>query len=134
MFNNTLFIALLLIIIGNLFTWFQLNLQFISEWWSERPVFTILAFSTPCGAFFYYGWRHLVDHFDGCLWPPRLVSFGIGVIIFAILAYIVKGESIDKKTIVCLILSIAIILIQTLYPNSPDSGKIEDNQVDVREK
>jgi len=76
----------------------------------------------------------LVQHFDGSLWPPRLVSFGVGVIVFAILTYIVKGEVIDKKTIVCLVLSIIIILTQTLYPNSPDSGKIEDNQVDVREK
>jgi|ETNvirenome_6_85_1030632.scaffolds.fasta_scaffold49800_2 hypothetical protein len=133
MFNHTLLFALLLLLVGNIFTWFQINLQFMSNWWSERPIFTILLFS-PCGAFFYYGWRFLVQHFDGSLWPPRLVSFGVGVIVFAVLTYIVKGEVIDKKTIVCLILSIIIILTQTLYPNSPDSGKIEDNQVDVREK
>lgn len=122
-----LIIALLLIVAGNVFTWFQVNLQFISDWWKDRPVFAILLFSTPSGAFFYYGWQFLVEYFEGNLWPPRLVSFGIGIIIFAILAYIIKGEIIDKKTIVCLLLSVVIILIQTLSPKSSDFSKIEDN-------
>lgn len=88
---------------------------------------TVILFSTPAGAFFYYGWRFLVEYFEGNLWPPRLFSFGIGIIIFAALAYVIKGEIIDKKTIVCLFLSIVIILIQTLSPKTPNLNKIKDD-------
>jgi len=132
--NNPLFIALALIIIGNIFTWFQVNLQFLYEWWDNRPLFSIFAFSTPIGACFYFGWRYLVEHFDGNLWPARLISFGIGVIIFALLSYWIKGEALDKKTILCLFLSICIILIQTFYPDSSVSGKIEKDDAHLDEK
>lgn len=127
MFNHTLFLALFFIVAGNIFTWFQVNLQFISDWWKERPMFAILFFSTPSGALFYYGWQFLVKYFDGNLWPPRLISFGVGIIIFAILAYIVKGEVIDNKTIICLFLSIVIILIQMHSVKSPNFNKTKDS-------
>ena len=127
MLNKILLFALILIIAGNILSWFQLNLQFISDWWRDRPMITVVLFSTPAGAFFYYGWRFLVEYFEGNLWPPRLFSFGIGIIIFAALAYIIKGEIIDKKTIVCLFLSVVIILIQTLSPKTPNLSKIKND-------
>ena len=127
MLNHPLIFALLFIIAGNILTWFQVNLQFISDWWRDRPMFTILLFSTPAGALFYYGWRFLVEYFEGSLWPPRLFSFGIGIIIFSTLAYMVKGEVLDKKTIACLFLSIIIILIQTLPPKTFSLNKIKDS-------
>lgn len=127
MLNKILLFALILIIAGNILSWFQLNLQFISDWWRDRPMITVVLFSTPAGAFFYYGWRFLVEYFEGNLWPPRLFSFGIGIIIFSTLAYMVKGEVLDKKTIACLFLSIIIILIQTLPPKTFSLNKIKDS-------
>jgi len=132
--NNPLLFALFLIVIGNIFTWFQVNLQFLYDWWEQRPLFSIIAFSTPVGACFYYGWKYLVEYFDGSLWPARLISFGIGVIIFALLSYLVKGEDMDKKTIFCLLLSVCIILIQTFYPDSSVSGKIDKDDAHLEEK
>ena len=41
-----------------------------------------------------------------------LILFGVATIIFTIMSYIMKGEGINAKTAVCILLSFLIILIQ----------------------
>ena len=114
-------LIVILFILANILAWFQSNSQFIWSWWYERPMFTVLIYSVPTSLAFYYGWRYAVEAFDGSLWGARMFVFGIATIVFAILSYVFKGEGINLKTTVCLILSFAIILIQVLWKTPPSS-------------
>ena len=122
-------LALILLSIGNVLAWFQGNLQFISDWWYNRPLLTIMLFATPTATCFYFGWRFLVEYLNDSLWSARLFSFGIGVILFAFLSYFMKGETIDKKTGICILLSLIIVFIQTFYKDDGPTS-IEVNQVE----
>jgi hypothetical protein len=51
------------------------------------------------------------EHF-GAFWNMRLAGFGIGTIIFGVLAWTLIGEVPTLKTIISLLLALAIILIQ----------------------
>ena len=42
----------------------------------------------------------------------RLAGFGIGTIVFGLMAWMMVGEIPTLKTIICLLLGLAIILIQ----------------------
>jgi hypothetical protein len=53
--------------------------------------------------------------FDGESWPSRLIGFGIGVVIFSLLSWILFKEGITPKTFICLILALGIILVQILW-------------------
>ena len=112
-------LALLFLLIGNFLAWFQGNLQFISDWWYNKPWLTIALFSVPTASFFFFGWRFLVEHLDDSLWSARLFSFGLGTLLFAILSHFVKGEVVTKKTVICILLSVSIVLIQAFWNDEP---------------
>ncbi len=59
--------------------------------------------------------KHFVDAYGGLIWPSRIIGFGIGVIVFTIMAQILFGEPLTSKTIACLILSLGIILVQLFW-------------------
>ena len=134
--NNLLAAALGLLLLGNILAWFQGNLQFVSDWWYSRPFFTIIIFAIPTATCFFFGWRFLVEYLDESLWSARLFSFGLGTIIFALFSFYIKGEGLNKKTIICLLLSVSIILIQTLWPNKPSAAQKERSErgIDYFEK
>ena len=51
------------------------------------------------------------EHF-GAFWNMRLAGFGLGTIIFGVLSWWLIGEIPTLKTLICILLAIAIILIQ----------------------
>ena len=51
------------------------------------------------------------EHF-GAFWNMRLAGFGMGTIVFGLLAWMFIGEIPTLKTMISVILAIAIILIQ----------------------
>ena len=51
------------------------------------------------------------EHF-GAFWNMRLAGFGIGTIVFGLMAWLMVGEIPTIKTLICLLLGLAIILIQ----------------------
>lgn len=120
--------SIILFIIGNILAWFQANSQFISDWWYNRPVFTVLLYSIPTSFAFFYAWRFSVESLGSSLWSARMLSFGVGVICFWALSYFIKGEGLTLKTIVCLVLSLIIVMIQALWKDPPqdDSGVLGD--------
>ena len=110
--NKPILFSIALFIVGNILAWFQA--QFISEWWYEHPITTVLMYSIPTSFAFYFGWRYAVE-FTGSLWSARMLGFGVSTIIFGILSYTLMNEGLSVKNGLCLILSIAIILIQLLW-------------------
>ena len=60
---------------------------------------------------FWWSTKWSYEHF-GAFWNMRLAGFGIGTIVFGIMAWSFIGEVPTIKTVVCLLLAVAIILIQ----------------------
>ena len=57
----------------------------------------------------------LADGFDGLLWPQRFIAFACGIIIFSILTWVLKGEGINTKTMISLILALCLVSIQVFW-------------------
>jgi len=75
-----------------------------SLWW-------IYGTSLIIAPLFFYSTKWSYEHF-GAFWNMRLAGFGIGTLIFGILTWSLIGEIPTLKTIISLMLAIAIILIQ----------------------
>ncbi len=107
--------GILFFVVANILAWFQLNSQFVWEWWSTRPVLSTLVFSFPVGLSFWHAVRSTVE-FSGSLWTTKLIGFGVGNIIFALLTWFLMKESIfTAKTLTTLTLASVIIAIQILW-------------------
>ena len=113
--DKKIIIAIILFIIANILTWFQVNSQFLWSWWRDRPLFTVIIYAIPTSLSFFYAWKLGVEYSNGQLWPVRMIGFGISTIMFSILTYALMKEGLDAKTIVCVILSVVIIAIQMLW-------------------
>ena len=112
---NKLLLGVLFFAFGQTVIWYQTNGQFISKWVKEHPLLMAATLGIPISYSFIMGTKHIVEHFDGQLWPGRLLGFGIGAVIFGILTYIHMSEGITAKTAVSLILAIMLVLVQILW-------------------
>ena len=111
-------IALILCVITflavQIMTWFQLNGQFIWPWFKNN-VFLLCLLGIPISWLYIEATRLGFIAFDGVIWPGRLLGFAAGIFTFAICANIFLGEGMTPKTVVCLILSTAIVVMQIFW-------------------
>jgi len=107
--------AVLLFTIGQAMIWFQTNGQFFWKWAKEHPFLMAFLFSTPIAVIFIKATELIVIYFDGNLWPGRFIGFAMGMLTFAIFTSTIMGEGINHKTLVSLILSTVLVLIQILW-------------------
>ena len=109
-----IFFTTLLFILANVLIWYQLNSQLVWKWaegyksmWIMSllgiPISLLLWYCTKLG---YIGF--------GNLWSVRFMGFAISMVVFPIMTYFYLGEVMTFKTIITLILSIIIILIQLI--------------------
>ena len=111
---NNLITGLLLFFISHIIIWFQVNGQFIWCWAKENPMLmSILGF--PISYVLIIATKYIVAGFDGLLWPGRLIGFGSGMIVMAILTWYMLGEGISTKTLVSLFLATTLVFIQILW-------------------
>ncbi len=98
--------------LGNILAFFQLQGQFMDKLpeWFKSPWF-VFAAGAPVGIMFWFATRLSYEHF-GFFWNIRLMGFGLGTIIFGILTWTVLHQAPTLKTIICLLLAAAIVLIQ----------------------
>ena len=66
----------------------------------------------PISYLFMASVKFMVEHFDGQLWPSRLIGFAMGTIMFTIMSIYWFNEHISIKTGMCLFLALCILLIQ----------------------
>ena len=101
-------------VIGQIIIWFQSHLQFFNNWSKDNP----LLIAIP-GVLVSYvsilATKHLAEAYGGLVWPSRLIGFGIGIILFSALTWILLGEKIEMKSLVCVILAFCILLIQLFW-------------------
>ena len=109
---NKLHLSLLMQFAGGVIAFFQLQ-----GWgvWPDKPFLRSLSWmyltSLAIAPLFFYSTKMSYEHF-GAFWNMRLAGFGIGTIIFGVLAWTLIGEVPTLKTIISLLLALAIILIQ----------------------
>ena len=107
-----LWLAIIAQVLGSLIAFYQLQGHYLypqykfikSMWW-------VYLTSIPIAPLFFYSTKWSFEHF-GAFWNMRLAGFGIGTIVFGFMAWGLIGEMPTLKTIVCLLLALAIILIQ----------------------
>lgn len=105
------FVSLLLV--GHILIWIQSNGQLM--WSSFRNnVFLVCLFGIPLSFMFINATRIGYDVFENELWPVRVIGFSIGTIVFTFMTYLFLGEAITAKTLICILLSVVIILVQVL--------------------
>ena len=75
-----------------------------SMWW-------VYATSIIIAPLFFWSTRWSYEHF-GAFWNMRLAGFGIGTIVFGFMAWMFIGEIPTLKTIISILLAMAIILTQ----------------------
>lgn len=113
MFSN-LVIGILYGILGQILSFLQLQGSVKWNWFEKYPILVLLS-SLPSTYFYIKSVDSLVKYANGELWPSRLIGFGIGIIIFTTLSWILFNENISLKTFVCLMLAICIICIQIFW-------------------
>jgi len=107
--------GMLLFLAGQTLIWFQTNLQFINTWAKENTLAMASIFSIPISYMFIKATAFVVDHFDGLLWPGRLIGFSMGMVSFALLSYVFMGEGITAKTAVSLVLALILVCVQVFW-------------------
>jgi len=106
--------GVLLFLIAHIITWFQLNGQFIWNWFEKNTLLLAIC-GIPISYLYIYGTKYTVQYFNGTMWPTRFIGFGVGVVIYALLVGMFFKEGINLKTFISLLLSISLIFIQVFW-------------------
>jgi multidrug transporter EmrE-like cation transporter len=107
-------LGLLYGIAAQIFTFIQLQGQFRFQWAKENPIYMALL-GFPLSLLYLQSVKHMVAHFEGQLWPSRLLGFAIGTVVFTGMSYIWFKEPLSIKTLVCLGLALCIMGIQLFW-------------------
>ena len=98
-------------LLAQILTFIQLQGQFKFQWAKENPFYMSLL-GIPLSLLYLQSVKHLVQHFEGQLWPSRLLGFAIGAIVFTGMSWMWFTEPLSLKTLNCLGLALAIMGIQ----------------------
>jgi hypothetical protein len=104
--------ACTLFAIGQTLVWFQLNSQFVWDWWKDKPLIAVVLFSIPAGLCFWYGIKFAYEEM-GQVWGPRFLIFSMSYLTFPLLTWWFLNESMfTVKTTICVALSAVIVGVQ----------------------
>ena len=101
-------------VLAQIFTFAQLQGQFRWEWFKHHPIL-VSFMGIPISLLYLGSVKYLVEHFEGQLWPSRLIGFSIGAMVFSYMAHSWFQEPFSIKTLVCLGLAFAIMMIQLFW-------------------
>ncbi len=111
---NKLFLGVLFGILGQVTSFLQLQGSIKYQWYQKYPIIVLLS-SIPAAWFYIKSVENLVHWGNGELWPSRLIGFGIGIIVFVLLSFVLFKEPITLKTLTCLLLAASILLVQMFW-------------------
>ena len=106
---NKLLMGLVISFVGHIIAWFHMQGQFKYEW--ARSIWWVVLGGIPISLCFYYGTRWYYEYLNN-YWYVRPIGFGMATLIFGIMTWLILDELPDTRTIICLILSVIIIIIQ----------------------
>jgi len=108
-----IFYALLLSIIGQAVSFIQLQGQIAWKFPRDNP-YIMMLLGLPISLIFIKTTKIFNDHYDAN-WPGRLIGFGVGVIVFTIMSWLVFKEHPTPKTLTCLGLAFTIVVLQIFW-------------------
>lgn len=111
---NKLLLGFLYGLLAQIITFLQLQGNIKWNWYERYPII-VLSMSIPMAWLYIKSVESFVEHFNGEIWPSRLLGFGIGIIVFALMSYFLFNESISLKTFICLVLACGILGIQIFW-------------------
>lgn len=115
MSNPNLIAALCLFIVGHVLAWYTHNLQFVYDFWKDRPVLSNIIFGVPCGFAYWYGTKFFMEA-TGELWTSRFVAFSLSYLTFPLMTWYYLNESMfTQKTMICTALAFLIMITQYVY-------------------
>ena len=100
--------------IAQILTFLQLQGNIKYNWYQKYP-WIILGVSVPISWLYIKSVEAFVHHFNGEIWPSRLIGFGVGIIVFVLLSWILFKEPLTLKTIVSVTLAAGILAVQILW-------------------
>ena len=106
---SKLWMAIIISLSGHILAWFHMQPQFKWEW--AKSLWWIVLGGIPISFAFYYGTRWYYEYFNN-YWYVRPIGFGMATITMGILTWLILDELPDIRTIICLVLSVIIIIIQ----------------------
>jgi hypothetical protein len=109
-----LILGILLLIFVYIIGWHQLYGQFIHEFYKKYQYWLSLL-SIPTTIISVYAARILSESFDGKMWPNRILTFCIGMIMFSILTLFYFDEKLTIKTTTLLFLTLLIVILQIIW-------------------
>ena len=112
--NNNLILGSLYGVAAQIITYLQLQGNVKYGWYKKYPI-PLLLLSIPIAYLFIKSVEHFVKAYNGEVTPSRLIGFSIGMVVFMIMSWIMFKEPITVKTFVCLLLSVAILVIQICW-------------------
>lgn len=111
---NRLLLGFVYGLIAQILTFLQLQGNIKYNWYQRYP-WIMLGIAVPISWLYIKSVEAFVNHFNGEIWPSRLIGFGIGIIVFVILSWVLFREPVSLKTLICLILAIGILGVQILW-------------------
>jgi hypothetical protein len=112
---NNLLIGTLYLLIAQTITWYGTNGQFMWPWFKNHIYLSSILFGGTSCYFFILATEYGVKYFDNNIWPVRILSFCVGIVSFAVLSSLVRGEHMTIKTLICLALAFIIMAIQIFW-------------------
>jgi multidrug transporter EmrE-like cation transporter len=105
--------GMLIIVLAQIISFIQLQGQGKWPWIKDNPwLMTLLGL--PIGYMFINS-TQLINEYTGAAWPGRLIGQGIGIIMFAIMSWLLFKEPLTMKTAVCITLAVCVIIIQIFW-------------------
>ena len=111
---NNISTGILLFITTHIIIWFQVNGQFVWPWAKEHP-WVMATLGIPISYALIIATKYIVAGFDGLLWPGRLVGFGLGMIVMALLTWYFMGEGLNTKTLASLLIATGLVCVQVFW-------------------
>ena len=105
--------AILLSALAQSISFIQLQGQIIWKFPKENP-YIMMLLGLPISFLFIKVTKLFYEQYEAN-WPGRLIGFGIGVIVFTIMSWLLFKEYPTPKTLICLGLAFIIILIQMIW-------------------
>jgi hypothetical protein len=113
--TSNMLLACALFATGQCLAWFQLNSQFVWDWWRDRAFIAVMLYGLPAGLCFLYGVKIAYAEM-GQVWGPRFLIFSMSYLTFPLLTWWLLNESMfTTKTMLCVTLSFMIVGIQLFW-------------------
>ncbi len=105
--------ALLLSLLAQVISFIQLQGQMAWKFPKENP-YVMMLLGLPISLIFIRTTKIFNEAFDAN-WPGRLIGFGVGVIVFTIMSWLIFKEHPTPKTLTCLGLAFTIVVLQIFW-------------------